>query len=128
MAPAAMMALSKVTVDSPSAPATLTVWSSVNVAQPLISVILFFFIKKCTPLTIRSETARLREKATPKLKLTSPSMPNVLASAWKMWASSALRNSAFVGMHPTFRQTPPQYLSSMMAVDRPSCAARIAAT
>ena len=52
-------------------------------------------------------------------------MPNVLASWVKMWASSALRSSALVGMQPTFRQTPPQYFSSTTAVDSPSWAARI---
>src|SRR3954468_2713096 len=45
-----------------------------------------------------------------------------------MWASSALRSNALLGMHPTLRQTPPQYFSSTIAVVRPSCAARIAAT
>jgi hypothetical protein len=55
-------------------------------------------------------------------------MPNVLASWVKMWAISALRISALVGMHPTLRHTPPQYFSSMIAVESPSCAARIAAT
>ena len=91
-----------------------------NSAQPLISVTLFFFIRKCTPLTIRSDTARLRLKAAPKSKVTSPEMPKVLASWVKMWASSALRSRALVGMQPTFRQTPPQYFSSMIAVDSPS--------
>jgi hypothetical protein len=60
VAPVAMMALSKVTlVDSPPL-ATVSEVASSNVAQPLISVILFFFIRKWTPLTIRSATPRLR--------------------------------------------------------------------
>ena len=91
-------------------------------------MILFFFIRKWTPLVIRSETARLRLNAAPKSNVTSPEMPNVFASALKMCASSALRSSALVGMQPTFRQTPPQYFFSTMAVDSPSWAARIAAT
>src|SRR3954469_9669988 len=45
-----------------------------------------------------------------------------------MCASSALRSSAFEGMHPTLRHTPPQYLSSTTATLLPSCAARMAAT
>ncbi|CFS29284.1 Uncharacterised protein [Mycobacterium tuberculosis] len=55
-------------------------------------------------------------------------MPNALASLVKMWTSSALRNSALDGIQPTLRHTPPQYLGSTIAVLRPSCAARIAAT
>src|ERR1700730_12343114 len=55
-------------------------------------------------------------------------MPKVLASLLKMCASSALRSNAFDGMHPTLRQTPPQYLGSTTAVLNPSCAARMAAT
>jgi hypothetical protein len=39
-----------------------------------------------------------------------------------------LRNNALDGIHPTFRQTPPQYLDSTTAVFKPNCAARIAAT
>ena len=44
---------------------TSSVWSSVNVPYPWISVILFFFIRKCTPATRPSATLRLRSKATP---------------------------------------------------------------
>src|SRR5579875_443182 len=55
-------------------------------------------------------------------------MPKVLASLVRMCAISALRSSALDGMHPTLRQTPPQYCFSMMAVLRPSWLARIAAT
>ncbi|KEP72585.1 hypothetical protein HR12_42775 [Microbacterium sp. SUBG005] len=47
--------------------------------------------------------------------------------AWKVWARSALRSSAFEGMQPTLRQTPPQF-SSTIATDSPSCAPRTAAT
>ena len=106
----------------------MIVFASVKVPQPSISVILFFFIRKWTPLAIRSATARLRLNAAPKSKVTSPLMPNVFASWVKMWASSALRSSALVGMQPTLRQTPPQYFFSMIAVYSPSWAARMAAT
>ena len=58
----------------------------------------------------------------------SPVMPNLSFSWVRMCASSALRSSAFDGMHPTLRQTPPQYFSSMTATFLPSWAARIAAT
>ena len=49
-----------------------------KVPQPSISVTLFFFIRKCTPLAIRSATVRLRLKATPKSNVTSPLMPKCL--------------------------------------------------
>ena len=96
------------------------VLASVNVPRPSYSVILFFFIRKCTPLTRPSATLRLRSKAAPKSKLTlaarcRTSSPRCV----KMCASSALRSSALEGMQPTFRQTPPQYFSSMMAVLKP---------
>ena len=42
--------------------------ASVNLPQPSISVILFFFIRKWTPLTRPSATFRLRSKAAPKSK------------------------------------------------------------
>src|SRR5689334_11880019 len=55
-------------------------------------------------------------------------MPNLSFSWVITWASSALRSSAFDGMHPTLRQTPPQYFASMTAAFRPSWEARMAAT
>ncbi len=116
LAPVARMQLSNVTVRSP----TRSVCASVNSPRPWISVIPFFFIRKCTPLTRPSATLRLRWWATAKSKVTFPSMPKVCAWWWKMCASSALRSSAFDGMQPTLRQTPPQYLSSTIAVVRPS--------
>ena len=113
-----MIRLSNVTCWLPPAfSATSKVWSSTKVAHPSISVTLFFFIRKCTPLAIRSATVRLRLNATPKSNVTSPPMPKVFASWVKRWAISALRSSAFVGMQPTLLQTPPQYFSSMMAAD-----------
>src|SRR4051812_45123119 len=124
-----MITLSKVTVSEPPSPrATCRVCGSVNVPQPSNSVILFFFIRKCTPLTRPSATVRLRSKATPKSKVTSPEMPNVFASSRTRWASSALRSRALDGMQPTLRHTPPQYLLSTTATLLPSCAARMAAT
>ena len=55
-------------------------------------------------------------------------MPNFAFSWVSTCASSAFVSSALDGMHPTLRQTPPQYLSSTTATERPSWAARIAAT
>ena len=56
VAPAAMMRLSKVNSEVPSSPSTDNDVDDVSVPQPSTSVILFFFIRKCTPLTIPSET------------------------------------------------------------------------
>jgi hypothetical protein len=64
----------------------------------------------------------------PKSIVASPLIPKTSFSFVMMWAISALRSSAFEGMQPTLRQTPPQYFSSMTATDCPSWAARIAAT
>ena len=64
VAPVAMMTLSAVTVrDLPSSSSTSMVLASEKVPQPWISSILFFFIRKWTPLTMESETSRLRAKA-----------------------------------------------------------------
>ncbi len=64
--PVAMIALSNVTVSvPPSLRSTESVLASVKVPRPWISVILFFFIRKCTPATRPSATLRLRSKATP---------------------------------------------------------------
>jgi hypothetical protein len=57
VAPAAMMTSSPVTWEAlPSEALTSIVFGPVNVPQPSISVILFFFIRKWTPLTMDSDT------------------------------------------------------------------------
>ena len=57
VAPVAMMQSSKVTVSvPPSFSSTSSDLASLKFAQPWISVILFFFIRKWMPLTMRSET------------------------------------------------------------------------
>jgi hypothetical protein len=64
--PVAMIALSNVTDSAPpSLSCTDNELASVNLPYPWISVILFFFIRKCTPATRPSATLRLRSKATP---------------------------------------------------------------
>jgi hypothetical protein len=80
-APVAMITLSNVTFSKPPCDwATCSVCGSVKVPHPSNSVILFFFIRKCTPLTRPSATDRLRSNAAPKSKDTSPLMPKVFAS------------------------------------------------
>ncbi len=100
--------------------ATSIVFASTNEPRPSYSVTLFFFIRKWMPLTWVSATLRLRSHATPKSNDTSPEMPKRSALWWKVCARSAFLRRAFEGMHPTFRQTPPQYFSSMTATERPS--------
>ncbi len=96
--PVAMIAFANVCVSVvPSAFATSIVLASRNVPLPSTSVMPFFFMRKCTPLTCFSDTWRLRSNATPKSKDASPTMPNWAAWSWKMCASSALRRSAFEG-------------------------------
>ena len=65
-APAAMIRWSKVSwrVD-PSLRATSIEVDEVSVPQPSISSILFFFIRKCTPRTMPSDTWRERLKVGP---------------------------------------------------------------
>ncbi len=60
VAPTDRMQLSKVTSVVPFGPSTLIDFASLKVPHPSISVTLFFFIRKCTPLAIRSATVRLR--------------------------------------------------------------------
>ena len=91
-------------------------------------MILFFFIRKWTPLTIPALTWRDRLWVGPSDIVASPSMPNLSFSCVSTWDSSALRSSALDGMQPTLRQTPPQYWLSTTATDLPSWAARMAAT
>lgn len=61
VAPTAMIAWPNVIVSSP----TVSEWSSVKLAHPLYSVMPFFFMRKCTPLTRPSATLRLRCHAWP---------------------------------------------------------------
>ncbi len=100
----------------------------VSVPQPSTSSILFFFMRKWTPLTMPADTLRERACVAPYFIVASPSMPYSSFSCWSVWASSAFLMSAFEGMQPTLRQTPPQYFFSTTATFFPSWEARIAAT
>ena len=66
-------------------------------------------------MALASATLRLRLWVVPKSIVASPLIPKVAFSFVMMCAISALRSSAFDGMHPTLRQTPPQYFSSITA-------------
>src|SRR6185369_16682032 len=90
---------------------------------------LFFFIRKPTPLTRRSETWRERLTATPKSSLRlSKEKPKSLPRSRSVCAMSAFRSNDFEGIQPTFKQTPPSHCLSTIATFCLSCEARIAAT
>ena len=100
-----------------------------NLAVPSMTTTLFFFNKWATPPDRRPAT--FRDLATTFSRLTeiSPvtSIPN--SDRWsRLWRNSAARNKALVGMQPQFRQMPPRCSFSTTQADRPSCAARMAAT
>jgi hypothetical protein len=60
--------------------------------------------------------------------MPSAETPNVSPWLRRFSTSSAPVSSAFEGMQPQLRQTPPGRSSSITATRRPSCAARMAAT
>jgi hypothetical protein len=66
---------------------------------------LFFFIRKCTPATRPSATLRLRSNAAPKSKVTSPLIPKVLASLFRVAQQRFRRDAADVEADaaPVFR-------------------------
>jgi hypothetical protein len=99
-----------------------------SLAVPLRWVTLFFFIRNSTPFEFCVLTARDRFMAVPYSNATSPTvMPKSLA--WRiLLASDALSRSALAGMHPHRTQVPPRASRSMMAVERPSWAQRMAHT
>ncbi len=111
----------------PSAAATSISPFAFSLPKPITTSILFFFIKNCTPLLILSATPRLRFITASKLGVPLASIPKSFAclissSTW------ALFNNALVGIQPQFRQTPPRLSFSIIAVLKPNCDARIAAT
>ena len=118
----------------PSLSATSMLFGPVRVPQPSISSILFFFMRKWTPLTMPADTCRERLCVGPYAVVASPSMPYLAFSWVSRWASSAFLISALLGMQPTLVQVPPSagpplafFQSSMQATFIPSCAARMAA-
>src|SRR3546814_18420162 len=123
-----MIRLSKVYDELlPSASTTSMPVAPVSVPRPLISVILFFFIRKWTPLTMPALTCRDRLWVGPNDIVASPSITNFALSWVSVWARSAFLRGALEGIQHTFRQTPPQYFSSTTYTHRPSSPARIPA-
>ena len=88
-----------------------------------------FFLRRCvTPDDRRAETLRVLLTNAGTSTVTSPTeIPKDFISSIEC-RNSAARNSAFVGIHPQFRQIPPRCSRSITTAFMPSWAARIAAT
>jgi hypothetical protein len=79
-------------------------------------VTLFFLKRKPIPFVRRSETCRERFTACAMSVLISFTISTPNSFAWpRCVIIAALSSSAFVGMHPMFRQTPPRNWSSTHA-------------
>ena len=114
----------------PSLPVTSTLPAPRILPLPLMTSILFFFIRNSTPLTLPSMPCCLKfiidgrssfgaETLTPILAKECPASSNI----------SEACSSAFDGMQPTLRQVPPSVaFFSTTATFMPSCAARTAQT
>ncbi len=97
---------------------------------PWRTSILFFFIRKSTPLTLPSMPCCLKFIIEGKSSFGAGTLTPIFA---KLWAASSnisdACNSAFDGMQPILRQVPPSVaFFSTTATFMPSCAARIAQT
>ena len=98
------------------------------VASPIKDFTLFFFNKCVTPWFSCLEIPRDRFITDCKSKdIFSALNPNSFARCIR-WKISADRNIAFVGIQPQLRQIPPICSFSTIAVLRPNCALRMAAT
>ena len=99
VAPVAMIRLSQVYDCSvlPSLTFTSMHFGPVSVPHPLISVILFFFIRKWTPLTMPALTCRDRACVGPNAIVALPSMPNLSFSWVSVCASSAFAGAPSTG-------------------------------
>ncbi len=124
---ATMICLARTVVVVPSWAFRLSVEASFSVPVPRRTSILFFFMRYSTPLEILSAIERLRAMTFAKsIRTLSTEIPH--SSDFRIMVRiSAFRRSAFVGMHPQFRQTPPRRSRSTTAADMPSWAALMAA-
>ncbi len=107
---------------------TCSVFASVKVPWPSITSILFLRIRKPTPLVWRSTMPRLRFTALLKSTCKLSKVKPYSAALFNVSRTSAFLSNAFLGIQPQFKQTPPKFSRSTMAVFKPNCAARIAAT
>ncbi len=127
-------------IVSSAAPATLISYApslpATNEPRPWKKVTLFFLNRYCMPSLFCFTTVSLRP-----IILATSIFRSFIEMPWsaKPWPAcskcSLDCSSALDGMQPTFRQVPPRagpcplpfFHSSMQAVFRPSCAARMAA-
>ncbi len=114
----------------PSLPDTSTLPVPRILPLPLMTSILFFFIRNSTPLTLPSMPCCLKFIIEGKSSFGAETLTPILANEWPASSNiSEAYSSAFEGMHPTLRQVPPSVaFFSTTATFMPSCAARIAQT
>ena len=106
--PAAMIAASKLTVVvDPSGPATPTMWSPVNVPVPTSVCTLRCFANPVNPPVSRPTTPSFHDRnASRSIVGDENAMPCSAISLVSAITFAACSN-ALLGMHPTFRHTPP---------------------
>ena len=126
--PTATIALAKRTVRGPSAVSTLSVLGEVNTPSPMTTVTLRWRARPVRPVVRRFTTESFQARTA----LSSiAGGPNVTPCAAIASASSmvlATCSSAFEGMQPTLRQTPPSVgRLSTISTFSPRSAARKAA-
>ena len=114
----------------PSLPVTSTLPAPRILPVPLMTSILFFFIRNSTPLTLPSMPCCLKFIIDGRSSFGAETLTPILAK--ECAASSNISeacSSAFDGMQPTLRQVPPSVaFFSTTATFMPSCAARTAQT
>ncbi len=117
-------------VSFPSPAVTDIVFLSTNEPTPFSTSILFFFIRKAMPSTLDFTTSSLRFIIWLILIFGAGiSIPCSLKCSLALMKCSDESSNALEGIQPTFRQVPPRVLYfSIIAVLKPSCAQRIAAT
>ena len=105
-------------------------FASRTLALPMTTSVPALRSSPSTPRFIRFTTPRERSTAFAQSSVTPwTPMPKLSALSWTKWTISAFLISAFVGMQPQFRQTPPRFGSrSMTTAFSPSWPARMPAT
>ncbi len=123
------MFLVSTTCDLPSAE-TSTLPEPRILPVPLITSILFFFIRNSTPLTLPSMPCCLKFIIAGRSSLGAETLTPILAKECPASSNiSEACSSAFEGMQPTLRQVPPRVaFFSTTATFMPSWLARTAQT
>ena len=105
---------------SPSFSTSTTPLSPVRRPYPSTWVILFFLKSPPTPRLSCWATFWLRSCAGPRSKERLSALIPCFSPSFISLARRALVSMDLVGMHPTFRHTPPSFSSSTHATDIPS--------